>query len=145
MSHRVITTLSGMARWEPDARGRLRAAAMDLYTERGYEQTTVADIAERAGLTARTFFRHFPDKREALFAGSDALQEGLTTAVAQAPESASPMQAVAAALEAVSPMLGHDREYSRRRGAVIASTAELRERELIKMATLAAALGEALR
>ena len=55
------------------------------------------------------------------------------------------MQAVAAALDAVSPMLGHDREYSRRRGAVIASTAELRERELIKMATLAAALGEALR
>ena len=145
MSHRDITTLSGMARWEPDARGRLRAAAMDLYTERGYEQTTVADIAERAGLTARTFFRHFADKREALFAGSDALQAGLTTAVAEAPPEASPMRAVAAALEAVSPMLGHDREYSRRRGAVIASTAELRERELIKMATLAAALGEALR
>ena len=81
-----------MARWEPDARGRLRAAAMDLYTERGYEQTTVADIAERAGLTARTFFRHFADKREALFAGSAELQEGLTTAVAQAPAEASPMR-----------------------------------------------------
>ena len=118
---------------------------MDLYTERGYEQTTVADIAERAGLTARTFFRHFTDKREALFAGSDALQAGLTTAVAEAPASASPMQAVAAALDAVAPMLDHDREYSRRRNAVIASTAELRERELIKMATLANALGEALR
>src|SRR3954468_12164794 len=117
--------LTDMGRWQPGASGRLREAAMELYVERGFEQTTVADIAERAGLTARTFFRHFADKREALFAGSDALQAGLTTAVAEAPPEASPMRAVAAALEAVSPMLGHDREYSRRRGAVIASTAEL--------------------
>ena len=93
-----------MARWEPDARGRLRAAAMDLYTERGYEQTTVADIAERAGLTARTFFRHFADKREALFAGSAALRGRAATASRRRRPTASPMQAVAAALDAVSPM-----------------------------------------
>ena len=63
-----------MGRWEPDARGRLVKAAMELYGERGFEQTTVAEIAERAGLTERTFFRHFADKREVLFAGAGALR-----------------------------------------------------------------------
>ena len=64
-----------MGRWKPDARGRLEQAAFELFTERGFEQTTVAEIAERAGLTERTFFRYFADKREVLFAGADALQE----------------------------------------------------------------------
>ena len=75
-----------VGRWEPDAAGRLRAAAMDLYVERGYEQTTVADIADRAGVTARTFFRHFADKREVLFAGSAQLQEHMVAALTAAPE-----------------------------------------------------------
>src|SRR6266576_346602 len=89
-----------MSRWEPNARGRLEQAALDLYVERGFEQTTVAEIAERAGLTARTFFRYFADKREVLFAGSSDLQEHLVHALDAAPKSASPMQAVAAALDA---------------------------------------------
>src|SRR5919108_2391 len=88
MSASVITMLKGMARWEPDARGRLEQAALELYGERGFEATTVAEIARRAGLTERTFFRHFADKREVLFAGSEALEEALVRAVADAPAEA---------------------------------------------------------
>jgi AcrR family transcriptional regulator len=134
-----------MARWEPNASGRLREAATELYLERGYEQTTVADIAQRAGLTARTFFRYFADKREVLFDGSAALQEQLVNALEEAPESATPMEAVAAALDAAAAVLGGRRDYSRQRQAVIAANAELRERELIKMASLSAALADGLR
>jgi AcrR family transcriptional regulator len=134
-----------MGRWEPNASGRLREAAMELFAERGYEQTTVGEIAERAGLSARTFFRHYADKREVLFAGSEVLQERLAEAVEAAPEPLSPMGAVAAALDAFAELLGGDHDFSRRRQAVVAANAELRERELNKLATLAAVLGEALR
>src|SRR6478735_9209394 len=110
-----------MARWQPDARGRLGEAAMELYAERGYEQTTVAEIAERAGLTARTFFRYFADKREVLFAGSVVLQEQMVRAVEDTPEGASPIDAVAAALHAAATFLGGHRAQSRRRQQVIAA------------------------
>ena len=118
---------------------------MELYIERGFEQTTVAEIAERAGLTARTFFRYFADKREVLFAGSASLQDSLVTALEDAPESASPIQAVWAALEAAAAILGERHEYSRLRQRVITANAELQERELIKMASLSAALADGLR
>jgi len=134
-----------MSRWEPNARGRLEQAALDLYVERGFEQTTVAEIAERAGLTERTFFRHFADKREVLFAGAGTLQEFLVSAVADAPESAAPIEAVAAGLEAAGALLQVRREYSRQRQAVITANTGLQERELIKLASLATALAVALR
>jgi AcrR family transcriptional regulator len=134
-----------MGRWEPNARGRLERAALELYIERGYERTSVAEIAERAGLTERTFFRHYADKREVLFAGSSALQELLVGTVARAPEPATPMEAVAAALEAAAAVLQERQEHARRRQAVIAANAELQERELIKLASLSAALADALR
>jgi AcrR family transcriptional regulator len=118
---------------------------MELYVEHGYEQTTVADIADRAGLTARTFFRYFADKREVLFAGSAELQQALVDALDNTPESAPPMVAVAAALDAAAGWLGGHREYSRERMAVINANQELQERELIKMATLAVALAGGLR
>jgi AcrR family transcriptional regulator len=133
-----------MVRWEPDASGRLRAAALELYVERGFEQTTVADIAARAGLTARTFFRYYADKREVLFAGSEAVNEAVTKALAEAPDSAAPMAAVARALDAVGELIT-DHEFSRRRQAVIVANAELRERELIKLASLSDTLAEGLR
>src|ERR1700690_3575616 len=95
----------GMGRWEPDAVGRLQRAAMDLYTERGFEQTTVAEIAARAGLTERTFFRHFADKREVLFWGAAILEERFVAAVAGAPAGACPIDAVADGLEAAAEML----------------------------------------
>jgi AcrR family transcriptional regulator len=134
-----------MGRWEPGASGRLRRAAMELYIERGFEQTTVADIAQRAGLTGRTFFRYFIDKREVLFGGSIELQEGMVKALEDAPASASPMQAVALALGAAAAMLGDNRDYSRQRQSVIVANPDLRERELIKMASLAVALADGLR
>jgi AcrR family transcriptional regulator len=145
MSVAVITYDQRMGRWEPNARGRLEQAALELYVERGFEQTTVAEIAERAGLTERTFFRHFADKREVLFAGAGALQELLVTAVADAPDSAAPIEAIAAALEAAGALLQERRDYSRQRQAVIAANPALQERELIKLAMLASALADALR
>src|SRR6476660_8792719 len=120
-----------MVRWEPNARGRLEQAALELYRARGYDSTTVAEIAERAGLTERTFFRYFTDKREVLFGGSGALQELLVSAVATAPDSAAPIEAVAAALDAAGAFLQERRAFARQRQAVIAATTEMQERELI--------------
>jgi AcrR family transcriptional regulator len=120
-------------------------AAFALYGERGFEQTTVADIAKRAGLTERTFFRHFADKREVLFAGADALRELLVSTVAEVPASLSPIDAAAAGLEAAGALIQEGRELARQRQAIIAASAELQERELIKLASLASALAEALR
>ena len=118
---------------------------MQLYIERGYEQVTVADIAERAGLTARTFFRYFADKREVLFAGSAELQERMVSALEAAPKSAAPIDAVAAALDEAAENLGERHDYARQRRSVIAANAELQERELIKLAALSAALADGLR
>jgi AcrR family transcriptional regulator len=145
MSATVINIISRMSRWEPNARERLAQAALDLYAERGFEQTTVAEIAKRAGLTERTFFRHFADKREVLFAGGSDLQELMVNGVLDAPEPAAPIDAVAAGLQAGGEALQERREFSRQRQAVIAASAELQERELIKLASLGAAMSDALR
>ena len=134
-----------MGRWEPDARGRLEQAAMELYLDRGFEQTTVADIATRAGLAERTFFRHFTDKREVLFGGSRALQDLLVGCVAETSPSVCAMDAVASALDAAGAMFEANRERSRQRQAVIDANPMLQERELIKMASLAAAMAAAQR
>ncbi len=133
-----------MARWEPGARGRLAEAAFELYADRGFEQTTVAEIAERAGLTERTFFRHFADKREVLFAGAEVLEDALVRAVADAPDSLAPIDVAAGGLEAIVAELP-DRERARRRSAIIAANPELQERELIKLASLSSVLAAALR
>src|SRR6202047_4369135 len=123
-----------MVRWEPNARGRLERAALELYSERGFEQTTVAEIAERAGLTERTFFRHFTDKREVLFAGSGELQDLLVQTVADARARATPLDAVAAGIEAIGTVLQESRghAFARQRQSIVAASAELRERELNK-------------
>ncbi|GAA1366888.1 TetR family transcriptional regulator [Streptomyces beijiangensis] len=135
-----------MSRWQPNARGRLEQAALDLYSERGFEQTTAAQIAERAGLTERTFFRHYADKREVLFGGAHLLQELFVNTLADIPESAAPIDAMASTLETVADAVFLERhEHSRQRQAVIAASAELRERELIKLASLSAALAATLR
>ncbi len=118
---------------------------MALYAEHGFEATTVADIAERAGLTKRTFFRHFADKREVLFDGSKDLEEHFVAAVLAAPEAAAPLDAVAAGLDATAEWFTGRREYAARRQRIVAETPELQERELIKMASLAGAVTGALR
>jgi len=135
-----------MGRWEPNAHDRLAIAALDLFAERGYDSTTVAEIAERAGLTKRTFFRHFADKREVLFGGQEMLIRLLRDTIAGAPESASPLEAIGTALDEIGVFFGPERlEWSKRRQAVIDDHRELRERELLKSATLAATMAAALR
>jgi AcrR family transcriptional regulator len=134
-----------MSRWQPNARGRLEQAALELYGERGFENTTVAEIAERAGLTERTFFRHFADKREVLFGGAGQLDELLVSGVAGAPDGATPLQSVAAGLAAVAAVMAERRDFARLRQPIITANAELRERELIKLASWATVLAQALR
>jgi AcrR family transcriptional regulator len=134
-----------MSRWQPNARGRLEQAALELYRERGFDQTTVTEIAERAGLTERTFFRYFADKREVLFWGQDRLRELYVRTIEAAPDAAAPIDMVAAALEAAVPVFHERRELARQRQAVVAANPGLQERELIKAASLAAAMADALR
>ena len=134
-----------MGRWAPDTRGRLEQAALELYGERGYEDTTVAEIAARAGLTERTFYRYFTDKREVLFWGAGALREFLVTKVDGAPASLPPIEAIAVALcGAAADIFEERREFAWRRQAIVAANPELQERELIKLASLASALADAL-
>ena len=135
-----------MSRWEPNARSRLERASLELFVERGYDSTTVAEIAERAGLTKRTFFRHFADKREVLFGGQEILRRLFTDAIAGAPESATPLAAIAAALAAVAPIFDRERlELVLRRQEIIAAHTDLQERELLKAATLTAAMVDGFR
>jgi AcrR family transcriptional regulator len=134
-----------MGRWKPDARARLERAALALYREHGFAQTTVAEIAERAGLTERTFFRYFADKREVLFSGGDALRDRLLSALHDAPSSLAAIDAVGAAIEATAGYFEPRKEFARKRHAVIAENPELQERERIKLASLACALAEGLR
>lgn len=135
-----------MGRWEPDSRGRLQEAALALFTERGFDQTTTAQIATRAGLTERTFFRHFADKREVLFGGSTLLQERIVAGVRGAPQRDGPLDAVSRGLDAAADMLGESRrDLAHQRHVVIVSTPELRERELAKLADYALAVSAALR
>ena len=133
-----------MTRWEPNARGRLGLAALELYSERGYDQTTVAEIAKRAGLTERTFFRYFADKREVLFGRSGDLEKGIAEAISGAPATTSPLDAVVGGLETAAAAFPPRRDY-RARQRLIAAHPELQERDLIKLASLSSAIAEALR
>jgi AcrR family transcriptional regulator len=134
-----------MGRWQPDAALRLQQAALSLYAERGFDATTVAEIAERAGLTKRTFFRYFTDKREVLFMGADELRALVTDATAAAPASATPIEAVAAGLNAAGVMFAQRHDFARQRHAIIAANPELHERELIKLSSMAESIAGALR
>jgi AcrR family transcriptional regulator len=135
-----------MGRWQPDSAMRLQEAALALYAEHGFDHTTAAQIAERAGVTERTFFRHFADKREVLFRGSMVLQEQIVAGVAGAPPTDGPLEAVARGLEAAAGLVGElRRDLARQRHAVIAANLELRERELAKLADYAVAVAAALR
>jgi AcrR family transcriptional regulator len=145
MAVTVIAYHPAMGRWEPNARGRLARAAMTLYAEQGFEGTTTAQIAQLAGLTERTFFRNFADKREVLFYGVGVAQELLTRTIAEAPAPATPMDAVSAAIEAMCAAFQEHPERVRQRDAIISANAELQERNLTKHSELAAAMASALR
>jgi AcrR family transcriptional regulator len=128
-----------------EARRRLQQAALELYRERGFDQTTTAEIAARAGVNERTFFRHFPDKREVLFDGQPALRAALMQAVAEAPEGLQPLEILLCAFRKAGRILEDNRPFSEPRLEVIAATPALRERELAKAASLTDAVAEALR
>ena len=138
-------TLTQVPRWEPGSRERLQKAALELFAEPGYEHTTVAAIAARAGVTKRTFFRHFADKRGVLFAGAEDLQALLVDEIERAPDELTPLEVIAAAIVAVDWQGMAPRAALRQRQAVITATPELMERDLIKLDALAAAFAEALR
>jgi len=134
-----------MPRWAPGVRERLVLAAVELFTEQGYDATTVTQIAESAGVTRSTFFRYFPDKRDILMAGQEALSRLLADGIAGAPEGASPLEAVAAGLQRVSGEMGPmNRELGPRMKAAVAANAELQERDALKSVGLAAAITSAL-
>lgn len=134
-----------MGRWEPGADVRLVAAAAELFDERGYEATTVADIAARAGVTERTFFRYFADKREVLFGNPEAYNSVFTDAVAAAPAGATPLEAVAAALRASGGFFVGRHHHAGIRQRIIDANPALQEREQIKRLHLTEAVAEALR
>jgi AcrR family transcriptional regulator len=134
-----------MPRSGEDARRRLQQAALELYLERGYDATTTAQIAERAGVTERSFFRHFADKREVFFDGEAALRTALVTTITQAPADLPPLAVLRAAFCAVVPILEENRALAEARAPVIASTPALRERALAKTEALNDAVAEALR
>jgi len=134
-----------MPRSGAEARDRLERAALELYSERGYDQTTTAEIAARAGVTERTFFRHFADKREVLFNVESSMRETLAKALADVPNTVQPLAAVLQALRSMAPALESNRPLAEARHRVIAATPALRERELAKAAALSVVVADALR
>jgi AcrR family transcriptional regulator len=145
MSPGAISYAQTMSRWKPDAAGRLIEAALTLFDEHGYEAITVAEIAARAGLTKRTFFRYFADKREVLFRGSEELRDLFVSSVAGAPPDAGPFAAVETERDAIAAMFTERHPFARTRARIIATNPELQERELIKLESLAEAVAGALR
>jgi AcrR family transcriptional regulator len=133
-----------VARWEPDALGRLVVAALELFAERGYDQTTVADVAERAGVTERTFYRYFTDKREVLFGAGQVWEDQIIAAIEDADTSLAPLDVVVAGLVAGASLFDERRALALRRAAVLAATPSLQERELLKMTRLAEAIALAI-
>jgi AcrR family transcriptional regulator len=133
-----------MPRSGTEARARLREAALELYLELGYDATTTAHIAERAGVTERTYFRHFADKREVLFDGEEKLHDVMVSAIASAPAGKPPLPLVVAAYTAAVPLFVAGRPIAIRRAEVIAVTPALRERAQAKVASLADAIIAAL-
>ena len=135
-----------MVRWEPGARERLQEAALGLFATRGFEQTTAAEIAQSVGLTERTFFRHFSDKREVLFYGQQQFLQAFVDGVSAAPPDATPFEVIASALDAATALFPDERRpHSRTRQSVIDQNPALRERELHKLAGVATTVAEALR
>jgi AcrR family transcriptional regulator len=137
--------IAAMSRWEPNARGRLEEAAYELFLGRGYDQTTVADIAKRAGLTERTFFRHYADKREVLFGGAGALHDELLRALDEVSPELPPIEAVRIAVETISALMHGRRQLARERRRIIAAHPDLQERDLNKRSSLTGALEAGLR
>jgi AcrR family transcriptional regulator len=143
--HRIVYAVL-VSRWAPDARERLETAALDLFVENGYEETTVAQIADRAHLNRATFFRHFADKREVLFGGEDLLAGLFGDAIRAASPEATPTECLRAAFTAAgAAMTPRQRAKAAQRVLVLAGNAEVQERGLLKHARIARSISAALR
>jgi AcrR family transcriptional regulator len=127
-----------------DVRRRMREAALELFLDKGYDGTTAAEIAERAGVTERTFFRHFPDKREVLFNEAE-LGSRIDAAIAKAPPKLGPIEVVVWAYQSLAPMFEENLRFAEPGQAVIARTPALQERQLAKAASITFTITEALR
>ena len=134
-----------MARRDGDVRNRLAEAALELFQTRGYDRTTAAQIAAAAGVTERTFFRYFPDKREVLFDGEARVQAALVASIIDAPADLGPLEMLFRSFHAFRPMLEDRRAYAEPRHRIVSATPVLHERELAKIASLAGALADTLR
>src|ERR1700677_4395066 len=133
-----------MPRSGKEARERLVRAGLELCLERGFDAVTAAEIAAKAGVTERTFFRHFPDKREVLFDGDVAFSEALTAAVRNAPEALGPWDVLFVAFNSVKQIFVENRPFTEPRQRVIASSPALQERATAKTRSLIAAVASAL-
>ena len=134
-----------MPRWKPHAKERLELAALDLYATRGYESTTIGDVAAHAGVTSRTYFRYFPDKREVLFGGADGLRDRIACSLRDAPADVPPLAAALYAMSTCEDLFHlREHEYLRRRDAVIGTSSELQEREARKLASIGAVVAGGL-
>jgi AcrR family transcriptional regulator len=130
-----------MGRWQAGTRDRLERAALELFLEQGFADTTVPQITARAGLTTRTFFRYFADKREVLFAGEEGLPGLAASQIALAPPSLRPLEVIAHVIKEQADELFEGRfDYMRARRAVVDADEGLRERELRKFAMLSDAI-----
>lgn len=136
-----------MGRWQPGTRERLERAALDLFLEQGFTETTVPQITARAGLTTRTFFRHFADKREVLFSGEESVPDRIAHLMTEAPPSLGPMELIDACLAPAATQIfeGRSLDYVLRRRAVIDAEPALHERELRKFSLLSQALEQGFR
>lgn len=134
-----------MGRWEPDARDRLERAALELFLERGFDGTTVPQIAARAGLTTRTFFRHFVDKREVLFSGEDEIPALAAGLVIRAPADLEPMDVIRWGLPTMTALFQDRADHLRSRRRVIDGNDALREREYRKLASLSDSISSGFR
>ena len=134
-----------MAKQTSEARVRLQHAAVELFQEHGFDRTTAAEIAARAGVTERTFFRHFTDKREVLFDGQAVLTDALTAAIASAPAGSRPLDTLFHAFRSVTQLLEGNRSFAEPRQKVISAAPALQERELAKLEALSGALAHALK
>jgi AcrR family transcriptional regulator len=134
-----------MPRDAEQVRRRLQEAALKLFETRGYEETTAADIAAQAGVTQRTFFRHFPDKREVLFSGEDEFINALTKAVAGVPQGVGPLEALVQAFPSVEPIFIKTRGFTAPRQRIIAAHPALQERAQTKTRAVMSALAVAFR
>lgn len=133
-----------MPRNGEDVRKRLQWAALELYADRGYEETTAAEIAAKAGVTERTFFRHFPDKREVLFDGDAVFSEALMSGVRRAPAALGPWETLFLAFRSVKHLFVENRPFSEPRQRVIARSPALQERAMAKTSSLIAGVSTAL-